>query len=133
MTVINTLPHDINIVRDCVFDSKIRKYIGHKIDYTYPSVLKDENSPYKVLNAKIDTVYDQTIDNIPIFIKKIVDCDTFPSVNDDDIVIVSALYASAFYHKFGYYPPQMYLVADPVMNMNDTSKFLGCRGLTKPF
>lgn len=133
MTVINTLPHDINIVTDYIFDAKIRKFIGHTNNYTYPSVSKNENSKYKILNAHIETIYTETIDNIPIFTKQIIDCDPFPEVNNDDIVIVSALYASAFYHKFNYYPPQMYLVADPVMNINDTSKFLGCRGLCKPF
>ena len=117
------VPHNINIVTGSEFSPAIRKYIGGEVTMTLHSD--------GVLNAKIETeLVEGDTKAIPEYAKRVRGCDPYPE--GYDIVVVSALYASAFRQVHGYVPSSMRLVADPVMS-DDGKTFRGCRGLTLPF
>lgn len=119
--VYNGTPHEINIVQGATFSPSIRKFVGGEVVRTIPSD--------GALNAQIKTV-EIPGEELPTFSKEILGCDEYPE--DYDIVIVSALYASAYRAKHGTAPKSMRLVADPVMT-DDGKTFRGCRGLAYPF
>jgi hypothetical protein len=119
--IFNGTPHSINIVKGSEFNDAIRKYTGGNV------VLRIESNG--LLNAKIATV-EVPGESIPTFSKEIQGCDEYP--DDYDIVIVSALYATAYRNMFGEIPYSMRIVADPVMT-DDGKTFVGCRGLAYPF
>lgn len=128
MKVINNTPHAINIIAtdDTKFDSTIRKFVAD--EGTTPLMTIPTSGV--TLNAKIETKETSPIEGgIPCFEKSIEGCDPLP--DDGTIHIVSALYASAAI-KAGYDVDRILLVADPVMTP-DGKKFVGCRGLAKPF
>ena len=59
-------------------------------------------------------------------------CDPLPdTVGDDDIIVVSALYVSAYRMTFGD-DKRLYTVADPVYTADGT-KILGSRGICPAF
>lgn len=120
--VYNGTPHELNIVQGATFSPSIRKFVGGDVVRTIPSD--------GALNAQIKTaeVFDES--GIPTFSKEILGCDEYPQ--EYDIVIVSALYASAYRAKYGTVPKSMRLVADPVMT-DDGKTFRGCCGLAYPF
>lgn len=124
--MINNTPHEINIIdpKDIHFDPVIRKYVAP--GGTTPIITIPSSG---ILNARISTVDSDPIDGIPVFDKKIEGCDPLP--NDNEIHIVSALYASAA-AKSDIDMNRIMLVADPVMS-EDGKTFIGCRGLVKPF
>ena len=124
--IINNTPHDVNVIdpKDITFDPTIRKYVA-AADTTPILVIPSSG----VLNAKISTVDAAPIDGVPVFDKNIGGCDPLP--DDDNVHIVSALYASAA-AKSGMDMSRIMLVADPVMS-TDGKTFIGCRGLAKPF
>lgn len=126
--IINMTPHAVNIISpdDTTFDPTIRKWTAPA--GTTPIATIPTSG---VLNAKIDTVSGDPIDGVPTFTKKIVGCDPLPDIGDDDIVIVSALFASAF-RAMGGDITKIRLVADPVMTP-DGKTFVGCRGIADPF
>lgn len=127
INIINNTPHEICIIdaSDIRFDSAIRKWVT--AEGTKPiRVIPASGS---ILNAKIVTKEGDSVGDIPCFEKSIEGCDPLP--NDDCFHIVSALYASAA-GKAGYNMSRILLVADPVMS-EDGKKFVGCRGLAKPF
>ena len=117
------VPHEIAIVAGAEFAPAIRKYIGGEVIKTLSSD--------GVLNAKIETQLScSTEDGIPVFEKAVVGCDPYPE--GYDVVVVSALYASAYRKLHGNVPASMRLVADPVMS-DDGKTFRGCRGLAMTF
>lgn len=121
MRIFNYTPHSINFVEGAEFDSTIRKFTGGEVVKEIPS--------NGMLNAKINSVEMGNIEgtNIPLYKQEIVGCDPIPAeVQEGDIVIVSALYASAYKANGGTFP--LYGVKDPVMT-NDGKTFRGCRGL----
>lgn len=122
MRVFVGVPHDISIIDGAEFAPAIRKYVGGEVVKTLAS--------NGVLNAKIETTLVSQEDGLPTFEKKVTGCDPYPE--DFDIVIVSALYASAYRKVHGDIPESMRLVADPVMS-DDGKTFKGCRGLAMPF
>ena len=124
--IVNNTPHPVNVIdpKDITFDPTIRKYVA-AADTT--PILTIPSSG--VLNANISTVDSDPIDGIPVFDKCIGGCDPLP--DDDNVHIVSALYASAA-AKAGFDMSRIMLVADPVMS-TDGKTFIGCRGLAKPF
>lgn len=126
-TIINGTPHTINIIPKeyVVFDEKIRK---HVISEDHPVVFSDiviESD--MVLSARIETEEVTLRDiPIPIYNKKVIGYDPVPT--DVDIIIVSALYASAaqndpFRHN-------LYTISDPVYS-EDGRTIIGCLGLCK--
>lgn len=123
MRIWNFTPHAINIVDGATFNPSIRKFTGGNVVQEIPSD--------GMLNAKIETVENGSIENngiaIPMYRQNIVGCDDIPlEVGENDIVIVSALYAQAFRASGGTFP--LYGVKDPVMS-DDGKTFRGCRGL----
>jgi hypothetical protein len=119
MKIYNGTPHDIIIVVGATYNPALRKYTGGEIVLSLPI--------NGVLNARIPTVELEPIGEIPIFSKKIEGFDPLPV--GYDVVIVSALYASAVEGEPG--SECVYTVADPVMS-NDGNTFIGCRGICKP-
>lgn len=122
MEIFVGVPHDVNIITGSVFEPSIRKYVGGEISRTLPS--------NGVLNAKIETTEVSNECGIPVFDKRVVECDPYPK--GYGIVVVSALYASAYRKIHGTVPASMRIVADPVMSA-DGKTFRGCRGLAMPF
>lgn len=122
MRIFVGVPHDITIIDGAEFAPAIRKYIGGEVIKTLSSD--------GVLNAKIETKLSSTEDGIPVFEKAVVGCDPYPE--GYDVVVVSALYASAYRKLHGDVPASMRLVADPVMS-DDGKTFRGCCGLALPF
>lgn len=122
MSIFVGVPHDITIIAGAEFAPAIRKYVGGEVVKTLAS--------NGVLNAKIETKWVSTEEGIPTFEKEVTGCDPYPE--GYDIVIVSALYASAYRKLYGDVPASMRLVADPVMS-DDGKTFRGCRGLAMPF
>lgn len=127
MTIVNNTPHEINIIRpeDVKFDSNIRKFVVTSSEVT-PLISIPSTG---VLNAKINTVETNAIDDIPVFDKSIEGCDPIP--DDGNLHVVSALYMAAA-RAAGLDISRLLLVADPVMSPNGKS-FVGCRGLAKAF
>jgi len=117
--IFNGTPHAINIVVGATFNQTLRKYTGGEVVLSIPS--------NGVLNAKIPTTELAPIDGVPVFGKKIDGFDLLPE--GYDIIIVSALYASAIEGEPG--SESVYTVADPVMS-DDGQTFIGCRGICKP-
>lgn len=135
MRIWNFTPHAINIIEDCTFSPKLRKYVytGGEGKYIIKKALASDG----ILNAKIrtDNKPSDTIDGIPVWDKKITGIDNIPSdVKEDDIIIVSALYATAVAKCSGK-DLRMYTVSDPVY-IEDTDgnfKIVGCRGICPAF
>jgi hypothetical protein len=125
--IVNNTPHNVSIIgtNDTHFDPKIRKWVAN-IGVTPIATIPSSGV---VLNAKIETKEGTPINGVPCFEKTIEGCDPLP--NDNNLHIVSALYASAAV-KAGYDVDRILLVADPVMS-EDGKTFIGCRGLAKPF
>lgn len=117
--IFNGTPHSINIVVGATFNPTLRKFTGGEVVLSLPS--------NGVLNAKIPTTELPHIGEIPVFGKKIEGYDPIPE--GYDVVIVSALYASAVEGEPGL--ENIYTVADPVMS-EDGQTFVGCRGICKP-
>lgn len=127
MNILNFTPHEICIIKNASFNSTIRKWTAP--DGTEPSMVIKSSG---VLSANINTITNGDIAGIPLFTKNIEGCNEIPDwVKDDDYVIVSALYASA-YRATHDDCSKLLLVADPVMS-EDGKTFLGCRGLTPIF
>jgi len=86
MKIYNGTPHSINVIKGSTFDPTIRKFIGGELVKSIPS--------NAVLNAKINTVEVNPIDDIPVFDKEITGYDPLPE--GYDIYIVSVFYATAY-------------------------------------
>jgi len=123
LKVYNGTPHAINIVANGGFNPEIRKYVAEnpEIIATIPS--------NGVLSAKIDTLPDMSINDIPVFTKSISGCDELPE--GYDIYVVSALYVSAA-RSVGMDTSKLYTVADPVYSL-DGRTILGRRGICPAF
>jgi hypothetical protein len=132
MNIFNFTPHTINIIDGAVFNPAVRKYEASaevKPVATIPSS--------GMLNAKMSTELGQPVnDIIPTFVKKVIGCDPLPDeVGPDDIVVVSALYATAYRQVYGD-DNRVYTVADPVYAPDDGSgkaTIIGCRGICPTF
>ena len=122
MNIFNGTPHAINVVEGASFQPAIRKFTGGEVVLSIPP-------SGTMLNAKIITMDDAPVGDIPIFKKSIEGFDPLP--DGYDIYIVSALYASALL-KSGADASKVYTVADPVYS-NDGSAIIGCRGLCPAF
>lgn len=123
--IFNGTPHAINIVakNSCRFDSGLRKWVSES-----PIILVSVPPSGKVLSAKITTAEAESKNGIPVFDKKIEGYDPLP---DADIIIVSALYASAL-QKAKADTSRVYTVADPVYSL-DGKTILGSLGICPAF
>lgn len=118
----NFTPHELNFygTNDVSFDPKIRKYC-----------LRVEASPIRsiqssgMLSAKISSMPEKEINQIPVIVKKVTGCDPMP--DGEGIIIVSALYAMAA-QKMGFDMARIYTIADPVFTP-DGKTVLGCLGI----
>lgn len=138
MKFINLTPHSIVIIRreDVEFDSAIRKYTANadcKCIAEIPSsgvasakILTDVSSA-KILIESAEFIYD-----VPTFRKTITDCDPLPVHDPDDIIIVSALYATAFRKVHPDSDVRLYTISDPVYSQ-DGRTILGCLGICEAF
>ena len=126
MRIFNGTPHEITVIADdCIeYNATIRKYIVR--DGAELNIVARIPSD-GVLSAKMETVQTKAIENIPVFEKKIVGCDPVP--NEYDVVVVSALYATAA-QAAGYDVSRLYTIGDPVYS-RDGRTILGCRGIAK--
>jgi hypothetical protein len=120
--IFNGTPHSINVVNNGTFDASIRKFVTDTPDVV---VSIPSNG---VLSAKIDTRDGDPIFGIPTFKKAITGFDPIP--DGYDIVIVSALYASAAMAN-GQDMSKIFTIADPVYS-TDGKTIHGCRGIS-PF
>lgn len=121
MAIYNFTPHSINIIDGAEFDPSIRKWVGGEEVRTIPSS--------GMLNAQLTSVEAGNIEGIPLWQQEITGCDPLPGyIRAGDVVIVSALYATAYKANGGYFP--LYGVKDPVMTF-DGKTFRGCRGLQR--
>ena len=128
MTIFNATPHEINVITENIeFDSSIRKYVcvgEPEIKATIKST--------GMLSAKIDSIDSKPIENIPVFSKAVVGCDPLPAeMTDEDIIIVSALYATAYRRVYGD-DNRLFTVADPVYT-TDGKTILGSRDICPAF
>ena len=117
--IYNGTPHNINVVTNAEFVAAIRKYCTDAPEF---ALIVPSSG---MLSAKIITVQAGCIDGLPIYDKKIVDCDPVPE--GYDIIIVSQLYATAVI-KMGLDTTGIYTVSDPVYSM-DGQTFRGCIGV----
>lgn len=86
MSIINNTPHYVNIYVGAEFDPKIRKYRGgHITQIIEPSGV--------LLNAKMQEIDDEPIDDIVTKRSSIISADPIP--DDGNYHIVSQLYLSA--------------------------------------
>lgn len=127
MKVFNYTPHTVNVISESTFNPSVRKYEAPAD--SVPTVTIPSNG---MLSAKMSTEPGQPVDNIPTFVKKVIGCDPLPDeVGPDDVVIVSALYATA-YRQVNGDDPRIHTVADPVYAPDDGSgkaTIIGCRGI----
>lgn len=119
--IFNGTPHAINVVENSTFNPSIRKYIGGDVVLSIPS--------NGMLNAKISSTDEPSVEGIPVFGKSFTGVDPLPE--GFDIYIVSALYASAAARN-NVDMSKVYTVADPVYT-EDGNSFLGCRGICPAF
>lgn len=127
MTIFNATPHMITIITNATFDASIRKWVCAE----EPEVTAKVEST-GMLSAKINSVDSEPIGNIPVFSKAVVGCDPLPAeMTDEDIIVVSALYASAYRKVYGD-DNRLYTVADPVYT-TDGKTILGSRGICPAF
>jgi len=119
----NFTPHSIKIidVNSVVFDSKIRKYVPGESE----SVIVAEFPSSGMLSGNIQTVPSESIDGVPVYVKKVIGCDPLP--DGDDMLIVSAIYAVAA-RKSGLPMNRLLVIADPVVTP-DGNQILGCIGV----
>ena len=124
----NFTPHQINVIADASFDAAIRKYTADVDVKVVASIPSDG-----MLSAKITTGDGELVNgNIPTFVKKVTGCDQIPDcVGEDDIIVVSALYVSAFRATYGD-DKRLFTIADPVYT-EDGTKILGSRGICPAF
>lgn len=129
MKFINLTPHSIVIIRreDIEFDSAIRKYTANA-DCKYIMEIPSSG----VASAKILTEGAESIFGAPTFRKTITDCDPLPEHDEDDIIIVSALYATAFRKVHPDSDVRLYTISDPVYSQ-DGKTILGCLGICEAF
>ena len=132
MKFINLTPHPIVIIRreDVEFDSAIRKYTEDADCKCSKCIMWIPSSG--VASAKIMTDYVESIYGVPTFRKTITDCDPLPEHDVDDIIIVSALYASAFRKVHPDSDVRLYTISNPVYT-SDGKTVLGCLGICEAF
>jgi hypothetical protein len=118
--IFNGTPHAINIVDNGTFNANIRKYVTDS-----PNVVASIPSN-GVLSAKMHTKDGEPINGIPTFWKGISGFDPIP--DGYDVVIVSALYASAVRSNGLTDTSKLFTVADPVYS-TDGKTIHGCRGI----
>jgi hypothetical protein len=126
-TIINLTPHSLTIVdpASTTFNADIRKNVctgDPVVIATIPSA--------GVASAKIATVADDKIGDVPVFRKQITGCDPLPDI-PDAVFVVSALYASA-YRQVNGNTDRLYTVADPVYSA-DGRTILGSLGICPAF
>jgi hypothetical protein len=127
MTIFNATPHKICVITNATFDASIRKWVCSG----EPEIAASIEST-GMLSAKINSVDSEPIQNIPVFSKAVVGCDPLPeSMTDEDIIVVSALYATAYRRVYGD-DSRLYTVADPVYT-TDGKTILGSRGICPAF
>lgn len=129
MKIWNQTPHVINIIRkDCVvFNAEIRKNVALP-DYEVATSLPTDG----VLSAKLKSTLTEDILGVPCYEKQVIGCDPLPDeVEDGDIVVVSALYATAYRKVYGD-TNQLFTVADPVYS-EDGRTVLGSLGICPAF
>jgi hypothetical protein len=127
MTIFNATPHAITIITNANFDGSIRKWVCSG----EPEIAASIEST-GMLSAKINSVDSEPIQNIPVFEKAVVGCDPLPeSMTDEDIIVVIALYATAYRRVYGD-DSRLYTVADPVYT-TDGKTILGSRGICPAF
>lgn len=131
MKVFNFTPHAVNVIAESVFNPDIRKYEAPAD--SVPTVTIPSNG---MLSAKMSTEPGQPVEGIPTFVKKVIGCDPLPTeVGPNDVVIVSALYATA-YRQVNGDDKRIHTVADPVYAPDDGSgkaTIIGCRGICPTF
>lgn len=129
MKVFNFTPHPVTIVTKAEFRPEMRKYVRTEDTETVATI-----SSSGVLSAKIESCDLEPINGIPVMGKKITACDPIPAeVGDDDIVVVSALYATAYTRLHGN-DRRLFTIADPVYVIEDgRTTIIGCRGICPVF
>jgi len=127
MKIFNATPHAITIITNANFDGSIRKWVCSG----EPEIAAKVEST-GMLSAKINSVDSEPMENIPVFSKAVVGCDPLPEgMTDEDIIVVSALYATAYRRVYGD-DSRLYTVADPVYT-TDGKTILGSRGICPAF
>lgn len=129
MKIYNFTPHEVTIVTGAEFRPEIRKYVRTDRTETVTAIPSSG-----VLSARIESCDLEPINGIPVIGKKITACDPLPAeVGDGDIVIVSALYATAFTRIHGN-DARLYTIADPVYVIDGrATTIIGCRGICPVF
>lgn len=129
MKFINLTPHSIVIIQreDIEFDSAIRKYTANTDCKCIAEIPSSGVASAKILTESAELIYD-----VPTFRKTITDCDPLPEHDSDDIIIVSALYASAFRKVHPDSDTKLYTISDPVYSQ-DGRTILGCLGICEAF
>ena len=130
MRIWNFTPHSLNFYSesDTTPAPKIRKLIintGAKPVLTVPSD--------GMLNAKID--YVKVDSNLPIveYAPKVTAVDSIPeNIAEDDIVVVSALYISAYRIVHGTVDPRFRTISNPVYENESNPRPIGCLGVGLP-
>lgn len=125
MKIYNGTPHSVDLIskESCYYDKHIRKWVSDKP--TYICKIPTDG----ILSAKITTKFNTMFSGIPIYDKVITDCDPLPE--GYDVVIVSALYASA-YSMIKKDTLKLYTIADPVYS-TDGKTILGALGICPYF
>jgi len=128
MKIVNLTPHSINIYRkeDAEHNPSLRKAFikpGARPILTIPSS--------GMVNAHITYTYDTMIDKIPIYKPVVQGIDPLPpKAMKADIIIVSALYASAA-KMVGVDTTKLVTVSQPVYDNPNNPRPVGCIGLNR--
>lgn len=124
--IYNATPHKIIIIENGEFNTTIRKWVCDS-----PKI-SAEIEPTGMLSAKIETCDADPINGIPVYGKRVIGCDPLPEeMGDNDIIVVSALYATAYRKMYGN-DSRLYTIADPVYTP-DGKTILGSRGICPAF
>jgi hypothetical protein len=117
------VPHKVVVIENAVYDGVRRKMIVRDLKPKVVACLPSDGK----LNATINTTFNGVTEQggIPVFDKEVVNCDPLPE--GYDIYIVSAMYAKAYAHLFGY-SDKLYCVADAVYTY-DGNTTIGCKGI----
>ena len=123
----NYTPHDVNIVKedDARFDASIRKFVA---DSSVTPVMSIPSEG--MLSAKMDREYIGMVDGCPMYRKVYRDVDPIPNyIGEDDKVIVSALYYTAYQTVYGNIDHRLVTIMDPVYDASDTRRTIGSIGI----
>ena len=123
----NFTPHSVNIIKGSKFEPTIRKKVANLSANVFMIIPSDG-----MLNARMESQEIEDFLGIPQFESVPAEVDPIPQeVGNDDIVVVSRMYASAYIALNGR-DSRLRCIKDVVVDETDYSRIIGCSGLERP-